>query len=122
MNPEETKAPLKARLARSKFRGDYPGLYREMHGNDSEWCRDLYGLFDAGAQVYPTGPETGGNRVIRGGGWDDTSDICRSAWRLGSDSRTARERSVLRVASKEAPGFGPGHPLDFSRDERNWKS
>jgi formylglycine-generating enzyme required for sulfatase activity len=44
------------------------GIY-DMSGNVFEFCSDLYGSYTDEAQINPTGYGTGGNRVIRGGGW-----------------------------------------------------
>ena len=93
------------------------GLY-DMHGNVSEWCSDLYGPYDADDQVDPTGPETGDNRIVRGGGWSDTSVNCRSAWRLGLDSSTARYNLGFRVAGQGTPELGIANSADFSVDGR----
>ncbi|MGI9465662.1 MAG: formylglycine-generating enzyme family protein [Rubripirellula sp.] len=64
------------------------GLY-DMHGNVSEWCQDMYGDYPSGIVTDPTGPASGSDRVIRGGGWNGTAEICRSASR-GGDSPSIR--------------------------------
>lgn len=44
------------------------GLY-DMHGNTFEWCQDLFANLPTDAAIDPRGPESGENRVIRGGSW-----------------------------------------------------
>jgi formylglycine-generating enzyme required for sulfatase activity len=56
------------------------GLY-DMSGNVWEWCWDWYGAYTNQAQTDPTGPASGANRVLRGGGWYDSAVLVRSAYR-----------------------------------------
>ncbi len=62
------------------------GLY-DMHGNVYEWVQDRYGQYRGNDDPDPSGPNSGSDRVIRGGSWyDDHALFLRSANRSIQDS------------------------------------
>jgi formylglycine-generating enzyme required for sulfatase activity len=67
-----------------KFKPNAFGLY-DMHGNACQWCSDWYdeGYYAASPIDDPTGPDSGDDRVLRGGSWLNGPSGTRSAIRAG---------------------------------------
>ncbi len=63
------------------------GLY-DIDGNVSEWCEDVYGatFYQESPATDPTGPPSPGKdvkRVMRGGNWNASAEMCRVTARRG---------------------------------------
>ena len=83
------------------------GLY-DMHGNVWEWCSDWWAGSDANAKNRdPSGPDSGTDRVLRGGCWINDPQFCRSASRAGGNPVGRSSNSGFRVAVLAAGAASP---------------
>ena len=60
----------------------------DMYGNVSEWCEDVYsaGYYKESPSADPHGPASPGKdvkRVMRGGSWKSSAEMCRATFRQG---------------------------------------
>jgi formylglycine-generating enzyme required for sulfatase activity/predicted Ser/Thr protein kinase len=74
------------------------GLF-DMHGNLVEWCRDYWDprWYGQSITVDPTGPESGTERVVRGGNWLNPALSCRSATRFSFPPGSKHRHYGFRV-------------------------
>ncbi|HVC94603.1 MAG TPA: formylglycine-generating enzyme family protein [Pirellulales bacterium] len=111
-NKKQTNIPFPALPGRDgygytapvgKFRANAFGLY-DMHGNAWEWCSDRYDehYYENSPTDDPKGPSAGTLRVLRGGGWNDSSPAgLRCAFR-GSNDPVDRDRGIgFRVVCEQ---------------------
>ncbi|MHC4501972.1 MAG: SUMF1/EgtB/PvdO family nonheme iron enzyme [Planctomycetota bacterium] len=104
------------------------GLH-DVHGNVWEWVADWYdaGYYAKSPRENPAGPDSGSDRLLRGGGWQDDSSGCRSAIRNPKSPSDRSTYGGFRVAvsltraeaaaSSRAPAAArpPGVPTDAAR-------
>ena len=84
------------------------GLY-DMLGNVYEWVQDRYGRYPGGTVTDPVGPESGSDRVDRGGGWILDARYCRSANRDGASPGNRYDDLGFRLLREGGAGGGGGN-------------
>ncbi len=91
-----------------QFQANAWGLH-DMHGNVWEWCADWYEQnLGTDAVTDPTGPPSGADRVFRGGGFNYSASMCRSAYRNGSTPSRRDSTLGFRVAAVSIPSSPEG--------------
>jgi len=72
------------------------GLY-DMCGNVFDWCWDWDGLYSSDAQLDPKGPDSGTQRMRRGGNWNDDAQMARCDYRFPAPPTYGRWGHGFRV-------------------------
>jgi iron(II)-dependent oxidoreductase len=88
-----TKYPPLANVDRYE-RGISPYGAYQMAGNAAEWVADWFHpeYYRRAPSINPTGPETGTDRVYRGGSWNEDPEVARSS---GRGAHPPEHRSYL---------------------------
>lgn len=79
------------------------GLY-DMSGNVFEWVEDYYGPYDMMPIESPTGPESGEDRIRRGGSWNGSTKGPRVSFRINELPGWHSNAYGLRLAATEIVG------------------
>jgi formylglycine-generating enzyme required for sulfatase activity len=95
------KGPYLGRTSKvGSFRPNAFALF-DMHGNDYEWCSDWFAedYFKVSPPRDPSGPSNGSYRVVRGGSWNSSGQVCRAGCRSGSAPSDRGSYLGFRVAA-----------------------
>lgn len=73
----------------------------DMGGNVSEWCQDLWGLYQNDSQINPLGSSAGTKHVLRGGNYFFDIRICYLSYRMFAESNYKEAFNGFRLALSE---------------------
>ena len=94
---DDGSSPLETKPVATKKPNEL-GIY-DMAGNVMEWCSDWYGPYSSETQIDPIGPETGTQRITRGGCYNfNLPRMCRVSSRRSYGPSFAAPANGLRLA------------------------
>lgn len=104
------------------FRPNLRGLF-DFYGNRNEWCHDWHGLYRTLGEVDIAGPDNGAARVVRGGNYRNTGEVCRSANREQSAPAGHPGNIGFRIVTRPLPpptlnGMAPAAGPPAARRQR----
>lgn len=80
--------------------GATPEGVQDMGGNVSEWVWDWFERYPEESQVDPMGPDGGRYKIVRGGGFRETSDAMRTTDRVMANPLSRSEGIGFRCAQR----------------------
>ena len=94
----ETLCEKRPTIVGSHPLGNTPQDVSDLGGNVSEWVYDWFDYYPAESQNNPIGPSEGSYKIVRGGGFRDSSDALRTTDRVAVNPKTRSEGIGFRCA------------------------